>query len=308
MSESPPFVSIIVPVYNAEEMIGPCIESLLNLEFPKDRYEIIVVDDGSTDKTAEVIRRYPVKYVPGESPHGSYRARNIGVLGSRGELLAYCDADQVAPPSWLSRLVAGLEPGCGGVAGPVLAFQGRYDSVVAHYAALDSEINPTLPAGPQKEPVVVGTGNVLYRREVHEQLGGFRDKGVEYSADREFAIRMVKLLGLKIAYAPEAIMYHRPRSTAGKLLRHEIRFGYGASRLRKASKDVKVGSTLAETVRVFKTGVKAGLAIVLTALLFWRHERPFHRAKLIAFGFLMKAAHLLGRFGCALGWAPPRDW
>jgi glycosyltransferase involved in cell wall biosynthesis len=307
MTEAP-FVSIIVPVYNAEGMIGPCIESLLNLDFPKGQYEIIVVDDGSTDKTAEVIRRYPVKYISGDSPHGSYRARNAGVLSSRGALLAYCDADQVAAPSWLSRLVAGLASGCGGVAGPVLAFQGRHDSVVAHYAALDSEINPPLPAGPQKEPTVVGTGNVLYRREVHEQLGGFRDEGVEYSADREFAVRMVKLLGLKIAYAPEAIMYHRPRSTAGKLLRHEVRFGYGASRLRKATRDVQVPSTFAEAVRVLKTGIMAGLAMLLTALVFWRHERPFHRVKLIAFGFLMKVAHLLGRFGCALGWEPPRDW
>jgi glycosyltransferase involved in cell wall biosynthesis len=308
VSESLPFVSIIVPVYNAEGAIGPCIESLLNQDYPKGQYELIVVDDSSTDRTAEVIRRYPVKYVPGRIPPGTFRARNAGVQCARGALLAHCDSDQLAHPSWLRRLVAGLQAGCGGVAGPILAYQGRHDSVVAHYAALDSEINPPLPAGPQERATVVGTGNVLYRKEVHEQLGGFNDDGVEYSADRDFAVRMIKVLGLKIAYAPEAIMYHRPRSTAGKLLRHEMRFGYGSSYLRKSNKDINVESTFGATARMLKNSVQVALAILLTALLFWRHERPFHRIQLIAFGFLMKTAHLLGRYGYAIGWVPPRHW
>lgn len=105
MEEALPFVSVIVPVYNAEGMVGDCIESLLNQDYPKDRYEIIIVDNDSTDGTAEVIRRYPVKYMMEREMHTCFAAEDTGARASRGELLAFCDSDETATPSRVRTLV-----------------------------------------------------------------------------------------------------------------------------------------------------------------------------------------------------------
>ena len=101
----------MVPVYNGESMIGKCIESLWNQDYPKDRYEIIIVDNDSKDGTAEVIKRYPAKYVLEDKIHTSYGARNTGARHAKGELRAFCDADETAEKQWLKTLVAGLADG-----------------------------------------------------------------------------------------------------------------------------------------------------------------------------------------------------
>lgn len=101
MTESPggnelPFVSVIVPVYNSEDMIGECIEALLDQDYPKDRYEVIIVDNDSTDGTAEVIKRYPVKYVLEAEVHTSYAVENAGIRHARREAFGFCAAGHVA--------------------------------------------------------------------------------------------------------------------------------------------------------------------------------------------------------------------
>ena len=88
-------ISVIVPVRNNEEMIGDCIESLLAQDYPKEDYEIIVVDNNSTDKTTDIIKKYPVKYLH-EEKTGRGIARNTAVKTAFGEIIAFTDSDYIA--------------------------------------------------------------------------------------------------------------------------------------------------------------------------------------------------------------------
>ena len=85
-------VSVVIPVYNGASFLGEAIESAINQTYSP--YEIIVVDDGSTDNTREVAQKYPIRYFL--RPHkGASAARNYGVVRSQGDLLAFLDADDI---------------------------------------------------------------------------------------------------------------------------------------------------------------------------------------------------------------------
>jgi glycosyltransferase involved in cell wall biosynthesis len=73
------FVSVVIPVFNGENIIGTCIKSILKQSYPNEKYEIIIVDNGSTDTTREIIKRYPVKMLIEDSIRSSYGARNTGI-------------------------------------------------------------------------------------------------------------------------------------------------------------------------------------------------------------------------------------
>lgn len=99
-----PFASIIIPMYNSEETIERCLDSLVNLSYPKDRYEIIVVDDGSTDRSRELAEKYSVKIVDNDG--GTIAAvRNSGTKVAVGDIFCFVDSDCEVYESWLESAV-----------------------------------------------------------------------------------------------------------------------------------------------------------------------------------------------------------
>ena len=121
-SSSLPFVSVIVPALNAEAYIKDCLISLLQMDYPPQWREILVVDNGSTDRTAEIIKSLPVSYLL-ETQRGVSSVRNGGIKASRGDILAFTDADCVVSRGWLRELVLGFdEQEVGGTAGEVLPY------------------------------------------------------------------------------------------------------------------------------------------------------------------------------------------
>ena len=111
--------SIIVPVYN-DPRVEFCILSLLEQNYSKELYEIIVVDNNSNDSTQQIINRFNVKYVQ-EKRRGSYFARNAGLEMASGEIAVFIDADCVADPNWLSELLGGFkDANVGGIGGKIL--------------------------------------------------------------------------------------------------------------------------------------------------------------------------------------------
>ena len=97
-----PLVSIIVCSYNGAKTLAACLESLGKLNYPS--YEIILVDDGSTDNTAQIAAEFPnVRYIHQEN-HGLSHARNTGAAAAKGEVFAYTDSDCMADPDWLYYL------------------------------------------------------------------------------------------------------------------------------------------------------------------------------------------------------------
>src|SRR5215469_11933101 len=113
-------VTVYIPAYNVSEFLAPCIESLLSQTLPAD--EILVIDDGSQDNSAEIASRYPqVTLIKHPVNRGLASARNTAVRTARNELVASLDADCVAAPSWLAELTRHLkDPALVGVGGKLI--------------------------------------------------------------------------------------------------------------------------------------------------------------------------------------------
>jgi glycosyltransferase involved in cell wall biosynthesis len=101
--------SVIVPFLNEERLIEPCIQSLLDQKFDNDLYELIFIDNGSTDRSREIVHKYtPIKLLD-EARRDPYLARNRGIEAARGQYLAFTDADCLIDCQWLTELQQGLE-------------------------------------------------------------------------------------------------------------------------------------------------------------------------------------------------------
>jgi len=108
MKITDPYISIIIPLFNEEKYISDCLNSLLLLDYPKDKYEIIVVDNGSTDTSCTIVEQYRVQLIlcP-EVKVGE--VRNYGVSQSKGELLVFIDADCTVDKNWLKQGINALK-------------------------------------------------------------------------------------------------------------------------------------------------------------------------------------------------------
>lgn len=105
MKNKLPFVSIIVIAYNEEKGIEKCINSLLNQDYPKNKYEIIVVDDCSNDKTIDIVKNFPIKLIKHKKNMGRAQARNSGLNFAKGDIYISFDGDCIADKKWLTELV-----------------------------------------------------------------------------------------------------------------------------------------------------------------------------------------------------------
>lgn len=101
-----PYVSVVVPAYNEHFNIANCIEALLAQDYPADRLEIIIVDNNSTDDTADIVRKYPVTLLHERDIQTPAASRNRGIRHAQGEIVAFTDADCIPEPDWLSHMVA----------------------------------------------------------------------------------------------------------------------------------------------------------------------------------------------------------
>jgi len=101
-------ISVVVPFYNAGRYIERCIKGLLAQSYPSTRYEIIMIDNNSTDGSAELVRKYsPIRLLV-EPKQGSYAARNRGAAAAKRAIIAFTDADCVPAADWLERIVASM--------------------------------------------------------------------------------------------------------------------------------------------------------------------------------------------------------
>jgi len=298
-----PFVSVIVPVYNAPEAVRRCVASLLAQDYPRERFEVIVADNGSTDDTAEIAGEFDVRVIRADRAKGSYAARNDGARQARGDLFAFCDADEVASPSWLRRLVAEMKEGYGGAAGALLAADTGISGPVAEYASRDAAFHPSdRPIDIRLAP----TGNVLYRRDVFETLRGFREDTLT-GADFDFSLRVTSRLGLKVRFVPDAVVWHAPRGSLGGLLRHEARIAYGREWVlgQHGESPGSMGAMLARlTLRTLKSTAAAVVAILRGPL----RRASWRRAGLILIHPMMMAANGYGRLRYRLNLPVPRTW
>ena len=215
-----PSVSVVIPVYNGARTIRPCLKALQQLEYPKERVEVIVVDNNSNDGTLDIVSNYSVTLLHERDIQTSYAARNRGILHASGEIVAFVDADCIADSNWLRALVQPFaESTIAGVAGKVASYKPA--SLVEAF---------TVHADPLGNKSLGGllsmiTANVAYRRTVLMQVEGF-GSDLFTGADVDLGWRIQQLPGCHVRYVPEAIVYHKHRTTFSGLRRQYHRYGY----------------------------------------------------------------------------------
>ena len=247
-------VSVIVPVRNGESTISDCIESLLGQDFPKNEYEVIVVDNNSSDGTAAIIKRHRVGYLL-EKKKGPSAARNAGIAASRGDFLAFTDSDCIAKEDWLregTKAFATDKIGC--VSGKVSASRPAniYERIIADKKQYDT------PADYHGLPPYTITANAFFRREVFDAIGNF-DTSLRAGEDKDLCWRMLKKTGLVIKRCPAAIVYHKHRSDLKSYFRQYFSYGLYNVRLEKKHPDAFRGfdrvDMLAELISVVSQSI-----------------------------------------------------
>ena len=222
--EDLPRVSIIIPVFNQARELAGCLAALERQTYPADRFEAIVVDNGSDEPIGPVVARFPCARPIAEPAAGSYTARNRGIEASGGTILAFTDADCLPAPQWIECGVKAVQrlPGAGMVAGQIAMMfhdPGKATAV---------ELYESIFGLPQDLFLAWGfgaTANLFTTRTTIEQVGLF-DERLMSGGDMEWGQRL-RALGLAQEYAPDACVSHPARRTFAQLWKKTIRVAGG---------------------------------------------------------------------------------
>ena len=215
-----PRVSVVVCSYNADRTMEACLVSLEHLNYPD--YEVIVVNDGSTDHTLEIAERFPYARIITQPNKGLSVARNVGAEAATGEIVAYTDSDCVADPDWLTYLVSTMERkqlvACGGP-----NFPPPEDSLVPSAVAV-SPGGPTHVLLTDETAEHIAGCNMAFRRDALLALGGF-DPVYRAAGDDVDMCWRFQDAGHTIGFSPAATVWHFRRNTVGAYLGQQR--GYG---------------------------------------------------------------------------------
>lgn len=223
-----PRVSVIVCTFNGAGTIRDTLEALRRLDYPE--YEVIVVDDGSTDGTAAIVAEYAVRLIRTEN-RGLSAARNTGLAAATGEIVAYIDDDAYPDPHWLRYLVRTLlDGGHAGAGGPNLSPPGGglIAECVAHAPGAPSHVLLTDVLAEH-----VPGCNMAFVRERLEAVGGF-DPQFRVAGDDVDVCWRVQERGWTLGYSPAAVVWHHRRRTLRAYWRQQS--GYGAAEALLAAK------------------------------------------------------------------------
>lgn len=234
MSEFP-FVSVIVCTYNRKKLLKDCLNSIFTMDYPKFRYEVIIVDGGSTDGTEELLMNFPQIRFAIEKRFGLAFARNKGAEMAKGSIVAYTDDDCVVDRCWLNALVSGLQshPYYTGIGGPVYPLN---PDAVPKNIQVKAALGLFEEGNKQKLVPIILTSNSAFRREIFNKVRfdetlrtTRRGKFILSGEDVDFCQKLIET-GHKILYDPHAIVYHQIRMDRLRvryILQHAI--GHGVS-------------------------------------------------------------------------------
>jgi GT2 family glycosyltransferase len=214
-------VSVIVPVRNGAKSLPPLLRSLDEQTIAHARYEVIVVDNDSSDGTAEVAASHGARVVREPIANRS-RARNRGVEAARTRLYAFTDADCVAHPRWLEALL-----GCAHEA-PLMAGEVRLKVSDEPNAVERFELLWRFGQESWVEQGWAATANLLVDADAFDAIGGFDPAWVHSVEDADFCLRAQKA-GYRLGYCGDAVIEHEGESQLRPMLRRFFIHGYGAN-------------------------------------------------------------------------------
>ena len=220
---SPPKVSIIVATLNNERTIDECLKAIVELNYPKDFLEIIVVDGCSKDATLKIAQKYPVKVV--SEPLNAPAAYNYAMKMVSNDVLGFIDSDAKVEKEWLNKLVTHLDdPQVAGVSGGIETW--NTENAWARSIGYDLK---NRYARLKKYVVRVATMNLLLKKSVIEAVGGF-DENLPSQYDTDLGFRITSR-GYKILFEPNAKCYHFNRSTVSGYFRQQLQYGKNTTKL-----------------------------------------------------------------------------
>lgn len=296
-----PTVSVVVPVRNRPRQIKECVDSLLSLDYPKEKLEIIVVDDGSEDETPQVLADLPIKAILRPSRSGAAACRNLGWQAARGELIAFTDSDCRADAGWLKELIERMSMHDADAIGGLVKSAGT-GSRIDQYESVRSP----LYSGKQEKEITADsaisylpTCNLIVKKDVLEQVSGF-DLAFPLAVgeDVDLVWRIVDS-GRKVLYTPVGGIVHNHRES---LVQFTVRRAqYAASEAQLVRKHPRRGRVIVLPIfqTLFLIFVAVGLlqnsivgfGMAMFALLF---QAALSRRR------LARAHHLVGWSGVAL--------
>jgi GT2 family glycosyltransferase len=238
---------VVVPTSGRADYLEVALASLAAQDIDRDAYEVIVIDDGSTDRTPSVIEAAGARSVTRDTPAGPNAARNTGVGMAAADLVAMVDDDVWAPPGWLRALVDGAQrhPQAGALGGPIRA---RLEGPAPRSCGRELPPITSLDLGPEDRPAeLVWSANMAIRRAAFDQVGPF-DERFSTGGDEEDWLRRLRVLGGEVVYVAAAGLDHR-RAGDDARLRSLMRSAYRRGRNMRAydrmrGVDPRVGSEL----------------------------------------------------------------
>lgn len=232
MTAELPTASVVVAVRDGAATIDDCVRSLLDLRYPADRLELLVVDNGSRDGTVAALRPYGDRIaLLHETRRGAAAARNAGVRAATGDVVAFTDADCVVDRDWLARLVAPLDDPRVAIAGGTILARSPTNEV----ERFGEEIHDHRKAIEVYRPPYAITMSWASRREVLRELGGF-DERFRRCQDVDLSYRAVQA-GYELVFVADAVVHHRNERDLPGLFREGFVHGFHGVRARKRHED-----------------------------------------------------------------------
>ena len=231
-------ISVIVPAFNVGRTIGACLDALLQQTAPRESYEIIVVDDGSTDTTRQVAESRSVR-VLAQSNRGAAAARNLGAQHACGDILLFIDADSVPDARWIEAMVAPFADAS--IAGASGEKKTRQTNLVARFTQFEYDFKYDRMVA-HTSIDFIDSSTAAYRREVFLANGGF-DTTLMEAEDTDLSYRLAER-GCRMVLVRDAIVYHTHPESLFEFLRRKYRYAVWRAAIyarypRKAASDTR---------------------------------------------------------------------
>ncbi len=281
------FVSVIIPVYNAGRILRECLQSVLDQDYPKDRYEIIVVDNKSTDTSVAIAQLFKeVKVYHQVELQGCSPTRNSGARHAKGDVLAFFDADQIMDKDYLKFLLEEINnDDYGAIASNCIPARST-ETLVADYMSREVDTRKGI-----QYVDFFGGGSFAIKKAFFDSLGGF-DEALLTTEDLDLALKVLDT-GKLIKYEPRSFCFHKERPSLEALIKREFYFGVGSYiwGVRNKSKRIDPLTRIAQSLN--RTLVAVIVIIKKFALLLLKKEK-FREIQITALDVIMHWAKTAG--------------
>ncbi|MHC4114239.1 MAG: glycosyltransferase family 2 protein [Planctomycetota bacterium] len=233
MENDMPFISIIIPCRNEEDFIGRCLDSIITQDYPKDKFEVLVIDGMSEDATRKIIKeyneRFPFVNLLDNCKRITSSALNKGIKAAKGDIVIIMGAHSIYEKTYISQCVNYLTNGDADNVGGVCKILPQNNSLIAKSIAyaLSSSFgagNAYYRTGTKREKYVDTVFGGCYRKELFDKIGFF-DEDLLRTQDSEFNARLIKNGG-RILLVPTIVSYYYARKSLSELWKMNLQYGY----------------------------------------------------------------------------------